>query len=195
MIHEYTEFGVTSRIHSLELIGDELRGMRVGKPFRMDGEIRLNLNGSLNKVTKIKFYNQSGKEITNSQVKLDTTTRIGIIVISGEEVLLMKRTTPKREFYAYPGGHVREGETNEAAFIREAQEELGVGVSTEKFYFIASKQEEGFGPERFYSVKFNTKPKITPEDPDDETTKFEWVKITEAKRLSNLYPNGVINLI
>lgn len=182
----YTEFGVTSRITKYKVIGSELKGMRAGKPFTMNGEIYINHDGKLNHVEEIRFADKSGSELTRAQVKLDTDTRIGIVLICNDEVLLMKRIKPEREYYGFPGGHMREGESQTDALIRETEEELGLTVSKMKYYLIASTNGKGFGPERFYRIEYLNKPEITPEDPTDETTKFIWMRISEAQRLNNL---------
>lgn len=91
----YTEFGVTSRMIKYKAVGSELKGMRAGKPFTMNGEVYINHNGKLNKVEKVQFTDGSGNELIRTQVKLDTDTRIGIVIICNDEVLLMKRIKPE----------------------------------------------------------------------------------------------------
>lgn len=195
MIHEYTEFGIKTKILKIKPVGGELKGMRSGKPFVQDGRIHINLNGKLNLVEGIEFFEEDGNPLSRLQVKLDTTTRIGIVLVTEGEVLLMKRIKPDRQFFAFPGGHVREGETNVEGLIRETQEELGLDIRKQKYHLISSLHEEGFGPERFYRVEFDKKPEVIPEDPDDDTTKLEWMKLEEAIRLENIFPKSVINLI
>ena len=46
----------------------------------------------------------------------------------GSMILIKRRNPPYRELYALPGGFVEEGETVEAAAIREAEEETGLKV-------------------------------------------------------------------
>ena len=54
--------------------------------------------------------------------------RAGIILIHEGKLALMERHRQGRHYYAFPGGGVDEGETDEQAAIREAEEELGIRV-------------------------------------------------------------------
>ena len=54
--------------------------------------------------------------------------RSGIILIHQEKLALMERHKQGRHYFAFPGGGVDEGETDEQAAIREAEEELGIRV-------------------------------------------------------------------
>ena len=52
---------------------------------------------------------------------------VGVVVLRGEEVLLVRRGTPPRlGQWSLPGGRIEFGETVEAAAIRELTEETGV---------------------------------------------------------------------
>jgi 8-oxo-dGTP pyrophosphatase MutT (NUDIX family) len=54
--------------------------------------------------------------------------RAGIILIHEGKLALMERHRQGRHYFAFPGGGVDEGETDEQAAIREAEEELGIKV-------------------------------------------------------------------
>ena len=54
--------------------------------------------------------------------------RSGIILIHEGKLALIERHKQGRHYYAFPGGGVDEGETDEQAAIREAEEELGIRV-------------------------------------------------------------------
>lgn len=54
--------------------------------------------------------------------------RAGIILIHEGKLALMERHRQGRHYFAFPGGGVDEGETDEQAAIREAEEELGIRV-------------------------------------------------------------------
>lgn len=54
--------------------------------------------------------------------------RAGIILIHEGKLALIERHRQGRHYFAFPGGGVDEGETDEQAAIREAEEELGIRV-------------------------------------------------------------------
>ena len=54
--------------------------------------------------------------------------RAGIILIHEGKLALIERHRQERHYFAFPGGGVDEGETDEQAAIREAEEELGIRV-------------------------------------------------------------------
>lgn len=52
---------------------------------------------------------------------------VGVVVLKGEEVLLVRRGTPPRlGQWSLPGGRIEWGETAKAAALRELKEETGV---------------------------------------------------------------------
>ena len=54
--------------------------------------------------------------------------RAGIILIHEGKLALIERNRQGRHYFAFPGGGVDEGESDEQAAIREAEEELGIQV-------------------------------------------------------------------
>ena len=54
--------------------------------------------------------------------------RAGIILIEDGKLALIERHKQGRHYFAFPGGGVDEGETDEQAAVREAEEELGIRV-------------------------------------------------------------------
>jgi 8-oxo-dGTP diphosphatase len=55
--------------------------------------------------------------------------RAGIILVQDDKIALIERHRSGLHYFAFPGGHVDEGETPEQAAIRETQEELGLQVT------------------------------------------------------------------
>ena len=61
--------------------------------------------------------------------------RVAGIVIKDGYVLLQKTT--KDEAYAFPGGHVELGETNEETLVREFKEEIGADITVGELCWVA----------------------------------------------------------
>jgi len=84
-------------------------------------------------------------------------TRAGIILIEDNKLALIERHRAGRNYFAFPGGSVDEGETPEQAAVREAEEELGILVEIKQkvaevvingnmqFYFLVKKLSGDFG--------------------------------------------------
>jgi 8-oxo-dGTP diphosphatase len=60
-----------------------------------------------------------------------------VILLPGDRVVLVERRYPPRG-WAMPGGFVDEGETIEAAAVREAKEETGLDVRLEELLYVYS---------------------------------------------------------
>ncbi len=59
---------------------------------------------------------------------------VGIIIIKGEKVLLLKRKNVHGAgSWSTPGGHLESGESLEKCAIREVKEETGVSITDVKF--------------------------------------------------------------
>ena len=54
--------------------------------------------------------------------------RAAAIIVESGRVALIERRNERGLYYVFPGGHVEEGETPEAAAVREVREELGLEV-------------------------------------------------------------------
>jgi 8-oxo-dGTP pyrophosphatase MutT (NUDIX family) len=77
--------------------------------------------------------------------------RAGIILIEDGKLALMERHRQGRHYFAFPGGGVDEGETEEQAAIREAHEELGIHV--EVVQLAAEVLREGRRKQVYFLVK------------------------------------------
>jgi ADP-ribose pyrophosphatase YjhB (NUDIX family) len=61
--------------------------------------------------------------------QLQARVGVGVIVLNGAQVLLIRRgKPPKMNQWSLPGGHLELGETLHAAASREVQEETGLSV-------------------------------------------------------------------
>ncbi len=61
--------------------------------------------------------------------------RVAGISVHDGKVLLQKPTN--EDFYAFPGGHVEFGETNEETLIREFKEEIGADIKVGELQWVA----------------------------------------------------------
>ena len=61
--------------------------------------------------------------------------RVAGILIHNGKVLLQKPTNDTG--YAFPGGHVEFGETNEETLIREFKEEIGADIKVKEIKWVA----------------------------------------------------------
>ena len=131
--------------------------------------------------------------------------RVAGICIQNGKVLLQKPTHDTA--YAFPGGHVEFGETNEQTLIREFQEEIGVDVSVGDLKWVG----EVFFPWGnrschqiclYYQVDITSKnipfegmfigkEKIEGRKFD---LGFHWLPIEELKNIE-VYPTNVVELV
>lgn len=124
--------------------------------------------------------------------------RVAGICVENGKVLLQKPTNDSG--FAFPGGHVEFGETNEETLIREFQEEIGAQIAVRELKWVA----EIFFPWGdkpchqiclYYTVEI-----LNPEIPKDGTfmatehiegrnfdLEYHWVSIEDVEKLE-VYP-------
>lgn len=89
------------------------------------------------------------------------TAAVSVILVHEGRVLLVRRASaPARGLYAFPGGRVEEGETLEAAALRELQEETGLsGRDPDLFrvYDLIERNTAGMITSHFLLTVFRTK--------------------------------------
>jgi len=111
--------------------------------------------------------------------------RSGGIVLRGEELLVMFRRENGREYYTFPGGQIEEGETPEAAVLREIREETTIEVSDPQLVYELHRT--GALPrEFFYRCSYRSGTPMLREDSierailDPEKNYFEpmWIPIS-----------------
>ncbi|MDP1743338.1 MAG: NUDIX domain-containing protein [Candidatus Amesbacteria bacterium] len=117
------------------------------------------------------------------------------IIIEGKKILLMHRKKDGIEYWVYPGGHLEEGETPDQAMIREIWEELSLKV---KKISKPHPYIHEFGTHEYYfecEVE-DGEPKLDPSGTEKITDidwyNPEWVDLSKAKTLENLYPNVIM---
>ena len=131
--------------------------------------------------------------------------RVAGICIQNGKVLLQKPTNDTA--FAFPGGHVTFGETNELTLIREYQEEIGVDISVDELkwvgeiffpwgnkpchqiclYYLVNIESNNIpldgvfmGKEEIEGRSFNLE--------------FHWVPLNELKNIE-VYPTNVVELM
>lgn len=72
------------------------------------------------------------------------TTRVSVIVVDGDQILLVKHRKGSRQYWVLPGGRLEYGETFEECAVREMKEETGLDVKVDEFVFLS----EAIAPDR-----------------------------------------------
>ena len=80
------------------------------------------------------------------------------VIVKNDKVLLMRRIKDGQEYYVFPGGGVKEGESTETAIIREIKEELSLDAKIDKLLFEIENQDR---QEYYYLIKeFSGQPQL-----------------------------------
>ncbi len=72
------------------------------------------------------------------------TTRVSVIVLRDEQILLVRHRKGNRQYWVLPGGRLEYGETFFECAVRELKEETGLDVEVERFLFLS----EAIAPDR-----------------------------------------------
>jgi ADP-ribose pyrophosphatase YjhB (NUDIX family) len=115
----------------------------------------------------------------------DAIPSVSVAVLDGDRVLLVLRgREPSRGLYAFPGGRVELGETDEQAAIREVVEETGLAVSnlTEYQTVFISGVREGVSVRYRLRVFITQTHSGTPIAGDDAEA-VGWFRLTDLDRL------------
>jgi len=69
--------------------------------------------------------------------------RAGVILLREDNLALIKRVKPHRQYFVVPGGGVEEAEYTEDGAVREAKEELGLDVEIKRLVAVVERIERG----------------------------------------------------
>ncbi|HEY9774180.1 MAG TPA: NUDIX hydrolase [Planktothrix sp.] len=72
------------------------------------------------------------------------TTRVSVVVIDDDKILLVRHRKGTRRYWVLPGGRLEYGETFHECAVRELKEETGLDVEVERFLFLS----EAIAPDR-----------------------------------------------
>lgn len=112
------------------------------------------------------------------------------VIIKDGRILLMRRIKNSRNYFVFPGGGVKEGETIEEALAREIKEEFCIDIKKKQPLFDIENQ----GRREFYFLvtEFSGEPVLGGEEKEriNENNQYYpfWVGLDKIKNLSNLYP-------
>lgn len=76
------------------------------------------------------------------------TTRVSVIVVQDDKILLVKHRKGNRQYWVLPGGRLEYGETFFECAVREIKEETGLEVEVERFVFLS----EAIAPDRMHHI-------------------------------------------
>lgn len=113
-------------------------------------------------------------------------TRVGLVIIGEEGILLLYRKRGEAEYYTVPGGGVEEEETIEVAAIREAKEETNLDVT----HLIKLGEFEVNGQKEviFFADHIGGEPKLGgPEllrQSETNIYRLEWVSLDRLREIN-----------
>lgn len=124
--------------------------------------------------------------------------RAGIILIHEGKLALIERHRQGRHYFAFPGGGVDKGESDEQAAVREAEEELGIHV--EVVQKAATILREGRRDQVYFVVRWvdgefgtGTGEEYGEVDPEHGTYQPLWMPLEEVLD-KNVVPRGLAEL-
>lgn len=125
--------------------------------------------------------------------------RAGIILIEDGKLALIERHKKGRHYFAFPGGGVDEGETDEQAAVREAEEELGIHV--EIIHKAAEVHRLNRRDQIYFRVKWvngefgtGTGEEYSEVDERNGTYAPVWMPLDEVL-VKNVVPRGLAELV
>ena len=109
---------------------------------------------------------------------------------NGKILLVKRRIPPFIGKFAFPGGHLKYGESIEDCVVRETFEETGVKVEPKEILGVYSKKDRD-SRGHILSVVFICKPKTTKTKNSFETEAM-WININNAKNIDFAFDHAKI---
>lgn len=134
------------------------------------------------KLTGEKIFREKGKKAIVPEGKF-TIVVLGIIKNNNNEFLMQKTSARKNNVWAFPGGHVKSGQTSLEAIKEELKEEMNLEFNDNKIeLFKTYKYENAF--KDVYMINANVDlSKIVVEE--DEVEKVEYLNFEKIDELIN----------
>jgi len=177
-----------------QVVGNKLRGMSDNKIFIDDDVFFKNHSDNLLKINQ--FTIKKGNVfIKPSDYMFDTSIRVGAVIIFNNRVLLNHRVKKGNEYYVFPGGHVKQGESFINAVIREIKEETNLNINESMINIMDDLSRDGFGREIYFIIKPLSIDSINISNPEavNEVSDLIWFTFQDAKSIENLFPRGIID--
>ncbi len=114
---------------------------------------------------------------------MDYTELAGSLIVRDEKVLLLYRKD--EEHWEVPGGKVEDEESPTKAAVREAREEIGVGLELRKPFYTGEFEHDGT---LFLWHCYLAETSEEPELQEEKFGKLEWFKGSELDEI-DLAPN------
>ncbi len=127
-------------------------------------------------------------EISNNKLVLKKHHSAGGLIFNNTKVLLI-HWDPPRDTYDFPKGHLDEGESSEAAAVREVYEETGYKtkiinhIDTHGFYYQNSKGKWGYKTVDYYLLESVDGIEYPAVREPHETFENVWVSIDDAPNI------------
>jgi 8-oxo-dGTP diphosphatase len=113
--------------------------------------------------------------------------RASALIIKDSKILLIHRKKEGEEFWVFPGGGVEDGETLEAALVREVKEETNLDVLHFTEVFTAYNERSNKMAHFFKCEVSDGIPEIIGEEKDKQSEtnsyKLEWIELADIPTL------------
>jgi len=129
----------------------------------------------------------------------DPLERAGVLVVRDRRLALIERWDRSQQYWVVPGGGVERGESFEEAALREAREELGVGITLGQLRIrIDHRENDGSIQRQWYFDAVVSDPDIHMSGPELTSGKGSytavWVPLAEVDA-DRVFPSAVVRWV